>query len=64
MKIHLVGDDFFRADGHTCMTKQIVAFRSFANASKMKVKKCGLLYNLIHVFCGILQVFQFFTLVK
>jgi hypothetical protein len=34
MKIHPVGDELFHADGQTDMTKVIVAFRNFANASR------------------------------
>jgi len=34
MKIRLVGDELFHADGRTDMTKPIVAFRYFANATK------------------------------
>jgi hypothetical protein len=37
MKIHPVGAELFHAGGHTVMKKLIVAFRSFANASK-KIK--------------------------
>ena len=33
MKIRPIGADFFHADGWTDMTKLIVAFRDFANAS-------------------------------
>ena len=34
MKIRPVGDELFRADGRTDMTKLIVAFRIFAKAPK------------------------------
>jgi hypothetical protein len=34
IKILLVGAELFHADGRIDMTKQIVAFRSFANAPK------------------------------
>ena len=37
MKIHSVGADLSHADGRTDMTKLIVAFRNFADASKRKV---------------------------
>jgi len=33
MKIRPVGAEMFQADGQTDMTKLIVAFRNFANAS-------------------------------
>jgi len=39
MKIRLVGADLGPADGRTDMTKIIVAFRNFKNASK-KSKLC------------------------
>jgi hypothetical protein len=34
MKIRPMGAELFHADGRTDMTKLIVAFRNFANASK------------------------------
>jgi hypothetical protein len=40
IKIRPVGAELFHADGETNMTKIIVAFRNFANASKKQV--CGL----------------------
>jgi len=36
MKIRLVGAEFFHVDGQTDMTKHIVAFYTFAMASKSK----------------------------
>ena len=45
IKIRPVGAELFHADGQTDMTKLIVAFRNFANASKMsyanKVLSCA-----------------------
>jgi hypothetical protein len=38
MKIRKVGAEFFRADRRTDMTKLIIAFRDFANASKNYLK--------------------------
>ena len=37
MKILPMGAEFFYADGHTDVTKLIVACRNFANASKKNV---------------------------
>ena len=37
MKIHMVGAEFFHADGQTDMTKLIVAFRSLRTRLKNKV---------------------------
>ena len=34
MKAHLVGAELFRADGRTDVTKLIVGFRNFTNATK------------------------------
>jgi hypothetical protein len=39
MKICPVGAELFNADGRTDMTKQIVAFRGFANALKNELYK-------------------------
>jgi hypothetical protein len=39
MKIRPVGDDVFRADRQTDMTKLIVAFSTFANAPKNVTKQ-------------------------
>jgi len=36
MKIRIVGAEFFHVDGQTDMTKQKVAFRTFAKAPKSK----------------------------
>ena len=37
MEIRIVGAELFRAYGQTYMTMPIVAFRSFANASKTRI---------------------------
>jgi hypothetical protein len=39
MNIHLVGAELFHADGQTCMTKLIVAFRNVANAPVVYSRK-------------------------
>ena len=41
MKIRPLGAELSYADGRTDMTKQIVVFRSIANATKIHVKKSG-----------------------
>jgi hypothetical protein len=38
MKIRPMGAQLFHADGRTDMTKLMVAFRNFANASKNEVE--------------------------
>jgi hypothetical protein len=44
MKIPLVSAEMFYADGGTHVPKLIVAFRSFANAPKIKKMDCKLKY--------------------
>jgi hypothetical protein len=36
MKIHPVGDELFRTDGQTDMTKLVVAFRNFVREPSIK----------------------------
>ena len=44
MKIRSVGVESFYAGGQTEMTKLIVAFRNFANASKNETRCCKQVY--------------------
>ena len=44
MKLRLVGAELFHADRRTDMTKLIVAFRNFVNASKKNA--CAVIWNI------------------
>ena len=51
MKIRPMGAELFHADGQTDMTKLIVAFRNFANASKSEhLTKVSVIHAHTHVY--------------
>jgi hypothetical protein len=51
MKIRPLGAEFFHADGDTDMSKQIVAFRNFANAPKEGIlrKTANIIAHFIYI---------------
>jgi hypothetical protein len=65
IKIHQFGAELFHVDGRTDMTKVIVAFRNFANASKSNRdtgRNCGsYLYTLsVYEYLYKLSVYEYF----